>query len=540
MFLITSAAYISGEFVSEIGLLPPSFLPIGNRCLYEYQVTLAEQLGHSDDIYLSIPESFVLSDYEQRHIKQHQVQLIRVPEGLSLGESVLYCLNMTSLADQPLRILHGDTLYRSLPTGEDLLSVSPNTGFYQRAVVSTKSTEHMTTLNEKMAVDGEEVISGYFAFSSRQALTQSLTRHRGHFIAALNDYGLNRPLTNVQAMDWYDFGHINSYFRSRASFTTERSFNALQINTRVVRKTSEHKEKVLGEAHWFQKLPGELQLFTPRLLEMHSTHSRAAYGLEYIYNLPLNDLFVFGRLTKEIWHSIFVSCEDFLHQCANAANHDVSLEKAQLDLGRLNALYLPKTQARLKALHTDGFCDVHAPVVFNGKSCPSPMALAELTGALIPPARTDDVSIVHGDFCFSNILYDFRTCRIKVLDPRGLDSAGEPSLLGDSRYDLAKLYHSVCGLYDLIVAGRLIARRDTDDSLWLTDADSDQHQAINAAFEDVFFAHSKEKLTAVRAITIHLFLSMLPLHNDRPDRQWSMLANAYRLYTSLKETSSCL
>jgi hypothetical protein len=34
-------------------------------------------------------------------------------------------------------------------------------------------------------------------------------------------------------------------------------------------------------------------------------------------------------------------------------------------------------------------------------------------------------------------------------------------------------------------------------------------------------------------VTIGLFLSMLPLHADRPDRQAAFIANALRLYAEL-------
>ena len=43
MILITSGAYIHQDLVSEIGLLPPSFLPLANRRLYEYQLKLLKQ-----------------------------------------------------------------------------------------------------------------------------------------------------------------------------------------------------------------------------------------------------------------------------------------------------------------------------------------------------------------------------------------------------------------------------------------------------------------------------------------------------------------
>jgi len=33
---------------------------------------------------------------------------------------------------------------------------------------------------------------------------------------------------------------------------------------------------------------------------------------------------------------------------------------------------------------------------------------------------------------------------------------------------------------------------------------------------------------------IHLFLSMLPLHNDDRNRQYALLANAFRLYNELQ------
>jgi hypothetical protein len=39
----------------------------------------------------------------------------------------------------------------------------------------------------------------------------------------------------------------------------------------------------------------------------------------------------------------------------------------------------------------------------------------------------------------------------------------------------------------------------------------------------------------ILAITIQLFLSMLPLHSDRPERQKAFIANAIRLNKKLKE-----
>ena len=40
MILIASAAYVNSEFQIEFGKLPPAFLPVGNRRLFERQIEL--------------------------------------------------------------------------------------------------------------------------------------------------------------------------------------------------------------------------------------------------------------------------------------------------------------------------------------------------------------------------------------------------------------------------------------------------------------------------------------------------------------------
>ena len=61
-------------------------------------------------------------------------------------------------------------------------------------------------------------------------------------------------------------------------------------------------------------------------------------------------------------------------------------------------------------------------------------------------------AVVHGDLCFSNIMYDSRMNVIKVIDPRGLNNKQELTIYGNQTYDLAKLCHSLIGLYDFIIA----------------------------------------------------------------------------------------
>ena len=83
---------------------------------------------------------------------------------------------------------------------------------------------------------------------------------------------------------------------------------------------------------------------------------------------------------------------------------------------------------------------------------------------------------MHGDFCFSNILYNSRAGRISVIDPRGYVYGEQPSCFGDVRYNLAKLSHSIVGCYHHFFAGRYsLTRNGTHD--FLISFETSQHHA---------------------------------------------------------------
>ena len=63
--------------------------------------------------------------------------------------------------------------------------------------------------------------------------------------------------------------------------------------------------------------------------------------------------------------------------------------------------------------------------------------------------------IGHGDPCFSNTLYDKSTKLLKFIDPKG--ALKEDDLWTNPYYDIAKLSHSICGLYDFFNNGNYIS-----------------------------------------------------------------------------------
>ncbi len=109
---------------------------------------------------------------------------------------------------------------------------------------------------------------------------------------------------------------------------------------------------------------------------------------------------------------------------------------------------------------------------------------------------------------------------------------GSKTLYGDINYDLAKLSHSILGLYDWIIAGYYdvdITNRDITFDI----AESSHHKETQQVFIEL--VEKQFGLTAhnLYAMQIQLFLSMLPLHADDERRQKALFANAFRLYQTL-------
>ena len=518
MILITSGAFISSEFQVELGKLPPAFLPMGNKRLYEHQVEALRAVFPYLEIYLSVTDAYELPVHDRLRLQALGVHVVPVPDGLKLGESLLYVINTIGRYDETLRIIHGDTYLREIPLFEDVVALADAEDEYPWEV-------------ESEACSGDRVWCGYFAFSDIKLLAACLSAKRGGFVEAIRHYQKKRPQQLPLVGDWLDMGHVNTYFRSKAKFTTQRAFNDLRIAEGVVHKASAQSAKMDGEARWFSKLPHQLKRHVPQLIRQGVHEGRHFYELEYLPHLSLNELFVHGNLPPSFWRRTFGLTDRLLESFRTA----VDLKPAELDRidQDFRQLVVDKTAQRLAEFAAASGDSTAQPTALNGQVLPP---LAEIVArcqeaSLALPARP---GVAHGDLCFSNILYDSRSNALKLLDPRGINARQEASTLGDLRYDVAKFTHSVIGLYDHIVAGQFtLAESHPLDFTLEIHLDGSQRQVQQGYREHV-------KLLGlgcddVLPLVVLLFVSMLPLHADNPARQRALLANALRLYRMWQE-----
>lgn len=502
MLLIASGAYVGDELASEFGKLPPAFLPIGNRRLIYWQLEL---IPKRREVFLSIPETYKISHFDQEQLLNNNINIVRVPLNLSLGESVVFALNSIGIYDQELMLLHGDTIVKDFREGNTI------------SLGETKSAYQWET-------EGDSVWAGYFSFKHVRDLIRSLVQNSYNFVAGVRAYTELHDTELFTDKTWLDFGHINTYYQSKSFVTTERSFNSMEIVGDVVTKKSSNIKKINAESNWFKSLPVELKVYTPQLLEV----LEEGYSIEYQYLPSLSEIFVFGELSATAWEEIVSKVFSILSGFKKHTKKGSAREY-------LDGMFKDKTASRLQEFEKQTGFSINEKINFNGIDCGSLMDVYDVTLEKINQFNiTEELTLVHGDMCFSNMLYDFRRGNLKLIDPRGMRNDNTIDMYGSWIYDVSKFFHSVVGYYDCIMAGYYKLEIEGHDIKFELDFDNKLDEIANVAASQLMSKFNVE-LKDVMPFVIHLFLSMLPLHADSERRQKSLMSNAVRLYLNWRK-----
>lgn len=527
MFLIMSAAYIGQELKTEFGAIPPSFLPLGNHRLFLHQV---KSIPDGEEIYLSLPKSYEVPKIDQQLLKKNNVNVLSIPEGLSLGASFVFAVSLVGIKkNQSLSVLFGDTLITPLSINDDIVSVSSMIDDYERTIVTNESIRWLEEQDLCTENSPDSVVSGYFRFSKPNELAELITQNGFDFIQGISDYGEKVGLKEERIENWLDFGHVNTYYRSKALYTTQRAFNSLYITKSYVKKSSTNNQKIKAEANWFENLPCMMRQYTPQYLGKESYEGTDNYCLEYLYHSSLSELFVFSRLPPVTWESILHSCFCFVDDSLNYEAKPLADSIAS----HFDDLFCAKTFSRLEEFSKMTDIDLDKIWNFNDIFHVSLSDIISVSKKHLPTERNVTHTLLHGDFCFSNILYDFRSKKIKVIDPRGLNLNNEMTIYGDFRYDIAKLSHSILGLYDRIIAGYFFVKVE-NSKINFDLPDIEQYEIIQNRFIQEVKTRYELNEKHLYAMQIQLFLSMLPLHSDDEFRQKALFANVFRLYELIR------
>jgi hypothetical protein len=187
-------------------------------------------------------------------------------------------------------------------------------------------------------------------------------------------------------------------------------------------------------------------------------------------------------------------------------------------------LYLKKVNTRVATLKAQPAYVHLAPLfdrAFDGIDTLVDRYL-EMYSSMRKRSRLTSLAAGHGDLCFSNIFYSKTNRYLKLIDPRG--ASNENELYTDPYYDLAKLSHSVLGRYDFVNHGRFEIGI-TDELRPRLNIKGKPSSWASALFQQQLHdAGFDPDLT--RLYEISLFISMLPLHIDRPLKVLALALNA--------------
>lgn len=526
--LLMSSGYICNELAAEIGKIPPIFIPLANRYLFEWQSNfLGSKYDDSAINIVTLPIDYELSDFETNIIRSNNFQILRVDPTLSLFEGLVEVVNKISdiyNLSASLTLLLGDTTFlRSAKgvTANNTIVISKNYAMYHRSVWEQKKDDKR--FDYKLAQSKDSVWSGLCSFESIFTLNTALQNSTtvegclNHVINSLDAQILTRN-------DWVDCGHVNSFFHARALISTSRSFNNVTVTNGIVYKTSETKSaKIEDEIRWYQALDEKLMIHTPKLLAVSND---PGYSLEYEPAIPLNELWISSKMSPNWWENLKYKLCDLI---------DLLLESGK---GRLNnkkhaayvASYTEKNLGRISQYPADLLeARKYCKIEYNRQSI-SPYDAVERLQETNFNFDSSKICFSHGDLCFSNLLYDSRKDRVLMLDPRGINSIGIGNY-ADLYFEISKLWHSVFGYYDHILGGRVILEQNSAGTVKLNLPYLFEGQShFMKAFERYFIAKYQLDEKRLLAHVALLFFSMIPLHSDDPGRQNLLLINAYRIF----------
>ncbi|MBB4634498.1 phosphotransferase [Longimicrobium terrae] len=421
-----------------------------------------------------------------------------------------------------VRVVLGDTLIRDSFTGDrDFVYTAEVEDSRRWCVAVTGAVGEVVRLIDKQELDEPpfQALAGYYHLRDgallRAAVDESVLAGDTELSDVLRRYMAVHPLQAQQAREWFDFGHIDNLVGARRRLLQPRYFNALTINPvlNTITKVSQHTKKLEEELAWFQLLPEELKVLTPRVLATRDAEGNVSVSQEYYGYPTLAELYVYGDLPREIWSSVMRKVL-LIHQ-------EFRRHPGELEPEHVHAMYGAKTWDRLDALRGQDPAwqeMLDAPVItYQGRELRNVDVLRDaINRGAERLAGSAPISIIHGDYCFSNILFDVNNQIVRLIDPRG--SFGKSGIYGDARYDIAKLRHSLSGLYDFVMADMFDVRREADGS-WTSQVYADARLRSLAGDFDRMVAALGYDVNEIRFIEGLLFVSMVPYHHGHPRRQ---------------------
>lgn len=446
-----------------------------------------------------------------------------------------------SVITKPTLLLLGDTMCETdLDYSYDWLGYTEiNDNSHSRwCLIKTDANNVVQEIIDKPDYTPEtnKVLIGLYNFTNvellKEALKQQYPKIRGELqlSSMIKYYFDHQAISGLPIKEWCDTGTLNDYNKTVMNTVSGRSFNRFHLDEFGVLTKSSKYLKLKSEIEWLKKIQNSpIGFLIPRLLETKIENDEASYKTEYVNGSTLAEYFMYYDIAESNWALIF----DKLMKTGNLMWSRKAPRTSEKITDLTRYMYIKKTEDRLFQWDRKDILKEEKLYV-NGQELVSFTKAYEILKPKIEKlisSSTKYYSIVHGDMCFSNVIYLPAISNFKLLDPRG--NFGVDTIFGDSRYDIAKLRHSYHGLYDYITQGLYYFKEISSNCFeykFLT------NNILNPnAFDDII-AKNGYDINDIELIEGLLFASMIPLHADDKNAQIMYYIQATKCFNNqLKE-----
>lgn len=540
ILIIPSAKVINEELQSRYGKIVPILIPLENGIVLDK--LYKEYENYYDEIIITLYEEVEntlkiinLKNYPKLKIKT----LSKLDDiGNGIREVLRELKNKENISN--LSINFGDTYIKNLNKylNKNIICYSKNSEI-DRWAYFTKNDSNLIIIQEKtkeaIINQRKDILIGFFNITSVEKFYSIISKkekgEKDTLYQSLEEYNSYNGLECILEDNWNDFGHLDNFLKAQKMVET-RFFNEINIDKdkNILTKKSQEKEKLINEIRWFLTLPNNLQWITPRIYSYSLEWEQPKVSMEYYSYPTLHHLYLYGNHNIDKWKKIFKKLF-YVHD--EMKGYSLKINREDIEKA-LNDIYINKTIERLEKVKQDKNFSRYFEKEFyiNNIKIESLNKLKRLIIELVEKLeinKREELNIIHGDYFFANILYDPTADIIKLIDPRG--DFGGYGIYGDPNYDLAKLAHSVDGKYDFIVED-LFELEELDKGFNYKIVYSEKYDEIKELFYSYFDKKVRLKIKFIQSL---LFLSMIPLHKDKPKRQKVMLGVGVRILNEVME-----
>lgn len=447
---------------------------------------------------------------------------------------------------------HGDIIFSGRRLFNHFQASMPD---WVPAVIRLCSDEDVTKFRRRLETVGEDTaalfISGRAGFHdygrlhqlieklpyARESFTDSLYKplivfmHKAHSLieqwAAFEKRPLHaweqvwRDYERLQSVQQFDLANLDDFLHLITGSTAARHFNHIQVDPHFCTKSSADRQKILAEYSFYGLAPEEMQPWLVQPFNYQDDGETASYKMLRYRIADASLPWVHGAFNKDSFANFLDRLCYFLEQrpvrkCnrkeASAAAHEIFVDKLNSRVERfLSSDEGRKIDAMVSS--STGGGGAHRQVE----------RYLRLYGEHQQQIELNFMAVGHGDPCLSNILYDVNSRLLMLLDPRG--AIKENELWANPLYDYCKVSHSILGGYDFIINGMFDIGFTSENALEIRLFGQTNHTALQKMFKSRL-SDTQYSLPAIRLCEASLFLSMLPLHLDQPNKVLAFIVRA--------------